>query len=1294
MTDDPCATTRLSRQQLGIWLLEELSDTRGVFHTGFTLRLTGPLDVDALRHALNALSARHDVLRTVVRETVVREAGQELVGVVLPATPVPLVVHDAHELGEQALVGAVNAAQLIPFDLRCGPLLRADLFHQGPDSFTLLVCCHHIACDGETLKLIRTELFALYLAAHTGTEPNLEPNPPQYRDYAEYQHEQLTTGQFARSVEYWRDHLAGAAERLEIPTDFPRPAARGYEADACRWDVDAELAARVAACCRAEGVTLFMLFHAALACLLGRLAGKDDVVLGTAMANRQEEDEQAFGLFTNLVPLRLRVAGGTTVCDLLRSARDEIVNAYEHQEAPLELLLAELSLSHEASHQQLFQTTVQVLDRGERLMWLDDVRAETVTDENPQRQQFDLAANLYPSGSGLSLELVYSTDLFTAATIDSLGRRLLRLVDAMTSAPDRPIGDIDLLTGAERHQVLVEWNDTAHDVPVTTVVDLFARQVQRSPHAIAVIFDGRELSYRELNSRANNLALRLRDHGVQPGQVVAIAMPRSVELVVALLGILKAGAAYLPIDPDYPVERVSFMLTDTQPAAGITTEHTRSVLPGSIVLDASGDDYETDFHTEIDPNSLAYAIYTSGSTGTPKAVGVPHSGLVNRLLWMQAEYQLIPTDRVVQKTPYGFDVSVWEFFWPLITGATLVVATPDGHRDPTYLVQLIRDHNITIAHFVPSMLAVFLEEPHAAKCTSLRLVVCSGEALPPDLRDRCLDTLAAELHNLYGPTEASIDVTFWNCREEQGSATVPIGRPIWNTQVYVLDDNYQPVPPGVAGRLFLAGAGLAHGYLNRPTLTAQRFLPNPYGPPGTRLYDTGDLARWHPDGYLEYHGRADNQVKIRGIRIELGEIETTLTTHPEITQAAVVVQGETGYQQLAAYLVFSGSPDRAARDARAHLARYLPEYLIPDTFTVLDTMPLSPNGKLDRKALPRPDRTGSRGRPPRSFDEEALAELFAQALDVERVDVSDSFFALGGHSLLVTRLVSRIRTVLGADVAVRTLFEAPSVAALATRLREGEPPRGLLEPLVLNANGTRPPLFCVAPWVGISWCYATLVRALPADQPVYGLQSRGLDDVRTMPGSVAEAAEHHVAEIRSIQPHGPYLLLGWSFGGVVAHAVATRLQQRGEEVRLLAMLDSHPRDADYRPPTQAEYQEALLAYSKLDHDLVADEAELVDVLGEPGSAFAALDAGQRANIVAVSRNNLRIDAGHRAEVFHGDVLLFTAERTHDGTEVARTWESYVDGKVKVIPLDYAHGDLTEPGAAALVGAALTEELSE
>src|SRR5262245_5596242 len=622
----------------------------------------------------------------------------------------------------------------------------------------------------------------------------------------------------------------------------------------------------------------------------------------------------------------------------------------------------------------------------------------------------------------------------------------------MVGDAERKIGDIDLLGEVERRRILEEWNQTGREIPQATLVDLFEEQVEKSPDAVAVAYEEQELTYRELNERANRLAHLLIGKGIGPEDVVALAMPRSPEMIVSLLGILKAGAAYLPIDPAYPAERIALMLEDAESACVITTceeaprlpECPRCLLidqPGlTLALEQSPTNDPKDWERvrPLRPENPAYVIYTSGSTGRPKGVVIEHKAIVNRLKWMSAQYNIAPDDRILQKTPASFDVSVWEFFLSPIAGATLVVAPPDSHKDPSWLASIIREHRITTVHFVPSMLALFVADPAATSIT-LRRVFCSGEELTAQLRDRFHALARAELHNLYGPTEAAVDVTHWAAPPEDDSVLVPIGVPVWNTRMYVLDDWLHLVPPGVSGDLYISGAQLARGYLGQGVLTAERFVADPFGAPGTRMYWSGDLARWRVDGNLEFLGRRDRQVKIRGFRIELGEIEAALREEVGVAQAAVTVREDRpGEKRLVGYVVPIPGQSLDPRALRQHVAEKLPENIVPSAIMIVESMLLTPSGKLDRKALPTPEYVSEIGyRAPQSPQEDLLCLLFAEVLGLERVGIDDGFFDLGGHSLLTMRLVSRIRATLGVEIAIRTLFESPSVAELAKRLRGG-----------------------------------------------------------------------------------------------------------------------------------------------------------------------------------------------------------------------------------------------------------------
>jgi enterobactin synthetase component F len=817
------------------------------------------------------------------------------------------------------------------------------------------------------------------------------------------------------------------------------------------------------------------------------------------------------------------------------------------------------------------------------------------------------------------------------------------------------------------------------------------------------MFGDTRVTYGELDERANRLAHHLQSLGARPGAVVAVSVPRSAELVVALLAVLKAGAAYLPLDPDYPEQRLAYMLQDAEPVCAITDRAGRLPRDTGVplvdldTLDVSRQPWVNPARA-LTPAHPAYVIYTSGSTGRPKGVVVPHSAIDNRLRWMQHAYGLTGEDRVLQKTPSSFDVSVWEFFWPLREGATLVVAEPGAHKDPEALARLIREQAVTTCHFVPSMLQVFLAGPAAAGCAaSLRRVFCSGEALPRESARVFARTLpGVELHNLYGPTEAAVDVTYHACDPAE-SGPVPIGRPVWNTRLYVLDAALRPCPPGVPGELYLAGRQLADGYLRRPELTAERFVTDPFGAPGGRMYRTGDVARWTERGEVEYLGRTDHQVKLRGQRIELGEIEAALAAQDRVDGAcALVREDRPGEQLLVGYV--TGGADPAA--VRAGVARELPEHMVPSAVVALEAFPLSPSGKLERRELPAPVFTGSeRGREPANAREAALTRVFAAVLGLEHVGPDDTFFDLGGTSLLAVRLVARVREEFGAELTIGSLFEAPTPAALTARLDTAAPAAGdaLGVVLALRAGGGRIPLFAVHPAGGLAWCYAGLSARLGPDQPLYGIQARGLDDDEPLPRTLQEEAEDYAARIREIQPHGPYRLMGWSVGGILAHTVAVLLREAGERVDLLALLDAFPAEQwRERPaPEEGDALTAVLRMAGFDRAGERTREDVLATLRRAGSPLAGLSDRTLARIVDIVPNHARMMREHRHRRFDGDVLFFTAAAPRAEDWLTReAWRPHVAGAIDNHDLDCTHPQLLREAHLDAVAEVLSGRLRE
>ena len=1055
----------LSFAQQRLWFIAQLEGPSATYNTPLAMRLDGELDAAALEAALGDVSARHEVLRTVFPmadgQPYQRVLGMDELGWQLPVT----------EVAEEDLRAVVARAAAEPFDLGVQVPVRARLLRAGPRVHVLVLMIHHVATDGWSAGILARNLGAAYAARRAGRVPGWAPLPVQYADYAIWQRELLGSEEdpgslLAGQVAWWRRALEGAPPELALPADRPRPPVPGHRGHAARVEVPAPVHARLAALAREQGVTMFMVVQAALAVLLSKLGAGEDIPVGTAAAGRADEAlDDLVGFFVNTLVLRTDVSGDPEFTGLLGRVREYWLGALDHQDVPFERLVEVLVPERSLARHPLFQVMLAVQNNAPAALALPGLQVTGMrAGEPPARFDLDIsmaeAFSAQGAPAGLRGSVTVAADLFDALAARAIGSRFARVLAAVAADPRVPLRQVAVLSEEERAQLVTGWNDTAAAVPALTLPGLFQAQAARTPDAVAVAGAGGQVSYRELNAAANRLARLLVSRGAGPETVVAVVMDRSAGLVIALLGVLKAGAAYLPVDPAYPAQRIAAMLRDARPVAAVAGAGVMAGagLPGELAVVVPDDPEVMSWLGRLDGEDLAdadragplrlahpaYVIYTSGSTGSPKGVTVSHAGIVNRLAWMQAEYGLGGDDRVLQKTPFGFDASVWEFFWPLLEGAAVVMARPGGHRDMAYLAELIRRERVTIAQFVPSALEVFVREPAAASCTGLRSVFCGGEVLSAGLRDRFLGVLGVPLGNLYGPTETTIQCTDYlvipdgELYEEE--ETVPIGTPAVNTRVFVLDRWLDPVPAGVAGELYVAGAGLARGYAGRAGLTGERFTACPFGAGGERMYRTGDLARWRPDGVLVFCGRADEQVKIRGFRVEPGEVEAVLAGCPGVAQAAVVAREDAPGnddgdrdKRLTAYIVPAAGADAdggLAGRVREHAAGRLPEYMVPSAVVVMDVLPLTPSGKVDRAALPAPHYAAGAGRGPQTVAEEIVCGAFADVLGLEQVGVEDNFFELGGHSLLAVQLVERLR-VQGMQVPVRALFEAPTPAGLA-----------------------------------------------------------------------------------------------------------------------------------------------------------------------------------------------------------------------------------------------------------------------
>ncbi|MFC7449655.1 non-ribosomal peptide synthase/polyketide synthase [Rhodococcus daqingensis] len=1120
----------LSLAQQRMWFLNRFDTASAVNNIPLALRLSGRLDVAALRAAVADAIERHESLRTVYPDT---DAGP--CQVILPADQavpelVPIPVGD-----DEVLTWVIELAST-GFDVTTEIPLHVRLLRVGETEHVLALVVHHISADGFSMGPLARDVMVAYSAHLHGAQPSWAPLEVQYADYSLWQRavlgdEQDPDSVAARQVGYWTAELAGLPEQLDLPADRPRPAEQSYRGDTYAFTLDARMHRALLDLARGQDSTLFMVMHAALAVLLSRLSNESDIAIGSPIAGRGEEAlDDLVGMFVNTLVLRTRVSPEQRFAEVLDLVRAGDLAAFGHADVPFERLVEVLNPTRSTARHPLFQVALSFHNLERNRFTLPDLEIG-VLDAGFEPAKFDLHLTLVDrhDDSGEPAEIAasftYATDLFDRDTVAQFAARFERILRTVVADRDAVVGDIPILDDLHREELVSAWNETAHPVPATTLAELFDAQVRRTPAAIATVFEGEELTYAQFDARVNRLARELIAHGVGPEARVGLAIRRSVELVVAMYAVAKAGGVYVPIDPDHPAERTAYVLDSARPVVVLTTTGVSVTPPEGVELllvDALGDDRSPAPITDADriaplrPENTAYVIYTSGSTGRPKGVAVPHRAIANQLLWKQSEYRLDADDAVMLKTAATFDLSVWEFWWALTAGARLVIAKPGGEQDPAYLARLMRESRVTTMHFVPSLLTAFLASVGPEPVDSLRRVICIGEALPAETVRRFAEFSDAAVFNLYGPTEAAVSVTHHRCGPEV-ERTVPIGVPEWNTQVYVLDARLHPVPVGVPGELYIAGAQLAHGYTGRADLTAERFVANPFGPDGSRMYRTGDVVRWlgREHGELDYVGRSDFQVKLRGFRIELGEIESALTAHPDVDASVVLVhRGPHGAESLVAYAVPVAGEAPTAEPLLAFVGERVPSYMVPSLVVFLDELPLNVNGKLDRKALPEPEFLSSSAfRAPSTPSEQIIAGIFADLLDRPRIGAEDNFFDVGGNSLLATRVTARMGEVFDAAVSVREFFEDPTVAALARRVDAHDPNRPRL------GARPRPAQIPLAPAQERIWVANHETRNGDWNIPV-ALRIRGPLDVEVLGAAAADVVTRHEA-LRTVYPDSP-----------------------------------------------------------------------------------------------------------------------------------------------------------------------------
>ncbi|WP_330252186.1 amino acid adenylation domain-containing protein [Nocardia sp. NBC_00565] len=1327
----------LSLAQLRMWFINQFDPSSAAYHIPVAIRLSGDLDVTALGLAVEDMVARHEVLRTVYPQTSDGPVQDILAPNAVPIDLVPI------PIAEAAAVQEVQQVVAAGFDVTVEVPFRATLFRldtaasdclqvaRNNTDHLLVFVAHHIGADGWSMAPLVRDVMLAYSARSSGELPAWTPLPVQYADFSVWQRQVLGSEDdpdslISAQAAYWRTALADLPDELDLPTDRPRPAVQSFAGGRTEFVIDPRVHAGLARLARMHNATMFMVVHAALSVLLARMSGTEDIAIGTPVAGRgAAELDDMIGMFVNTLVLRTQVPGEITFGDLLASTKDTDLHAFSHADLPFERLVELLNPPRSTARHPLFQVSMSYLNLPTSTFELPGLRVQTF-DFAVDTAKFDLSltmwapsrspvASLAPGAADDTLrgEFCFARDLFDDTTIEDFAARFTRLLSEIVARPYSPIGDLPLLGDAEEHALTpVRRGETP---AVRLLPDLLTSAVGVDPEHVAVRSHGRSITYRELDEYSSRLARVLIDRGVGPESLVALALPRSLEMVAAFWAVAKAGGAHVPIDPTYPVDRIRHMVTDSAVVLGITTSTYLERLPdessetawlqlddpaihAAVAGQSAAPLTDADRLATLLPEHPAYVIYTSGSTGTPKGVTVTHVGVGGAVEYASAMFQLTPQHRFLHLCSPSFDPSVLEWLCTFHSGATLVIVPSTVLGGPD-LAALLRTERVTHAIFTPAVLGTI--DP--AGLDEFRFLVCGGDVTSPELVAKWQP--GRHFFNGYGPTEATVAAS-WS--EMIAGRRVTIGRPVPGTPMLVLDARLRPVPPGAVGELYLAGTALARGYHNRPTLSAARFVADPWGPPGARMYRTGDLVRWVGEAgewELEYVGRTDFQLKIRGLRVELGEIDAVLGGHDAVEYAVTIGrETPTGEKILVAYVLPVPGLTVDTAELTEYAKRRLPRHMVPTAVVVLDEVPVTPVGKLDRAALPAPELAQRPYLAPSTPQEHAVAEVYAEVLGVDRVGADDDFFALGGSSLIAMRAVSKLRDLTGIAVQVQWFFTDPTVAAFTQRILAADETEdydyGLnaeaaLDVLLPIRNGTGEPVFCIHPMAGLSWCYTGLAQYLPADRPIVGVQSPALSEPDFLPDSLDAMARRYAEEIIAVQPEGPYRLLGWSLGGALAHAVAVELQSAGAEVALLAMLDSRTGGniADFWAELRSAFAELGIG-----PDLLGDQ----NIRNLTEEALAVLYASIPPELALLTPERLRqsyrgavrsveLGINHQHKVFHGELHFFSAT---GHTAEARAWRPYVDGVITDHPVAATHELMTAPAAFAEIGPVLAELLAE
>ncbi len=1201
----------LSFAQESMWFVNELGGQLGAYNIPITTEFDGPLNENVLFEAIETIADRHEALRTSVQIN-----DGKLTQVVLPKIDLDVQTVDLQLLADderRAELDRIVAKEARrPFDLSQAPLFRVILVRLAIEKSVLLLNFHHIVFDGWSIELFAREVSELYETLQDGNDIALEPLAVQYPDYSLWQRNIHSNDSGNEQLRYWIRHLQGAPSTLDLPYDHQRPQSPLSGGGTEAFVLSEEQARKLRMISRKSGSTLFMTLLAAYSTLLSKFSGQDDLVIGCPMANRnRSEIEPVIGFFVNTLPIRIDMKGDPSFNGLLQQIRKVSVDAFAHQEVPLQKIVEALNPDRSINTSPLFQVMLVLQDEPMIELKLPGISSKSeIVDRGAS--MFDLTLWVTETESGLVVSFEYNKDLFEPSTVRRIAEHFESVIDRVLTDPDMPLSSIAQLPDGERQKLLHGWNDTNSDRSFAGCIhQLFSEQAERTPDADAIVFGDERITYRELNQRANQLAHYLRAQGVVAESLIGICLERSIEMIVGVLGILKAGGGYVPLDPKYPLERLLYILMDSGAKVVVTNSTSAGVIGDykgtAVSLDIDAEKIALQSHANpvnfSSPENLAYVIYTSGSTGRPKGVAIEHRSTVAFINWALSVFTPEQLNGVLLSTSICFDLSIYEMFSPLCSGGKIILVENILHLPASPAAE-----EVTLINTVPSAIDELIRAGRIPD--SVRTVNLAGEPLKTSLVKQIYGAASVkEVFDLYGPTEDTTYSTF----TLRGLGPATIGRPIADTRAYILDRNLQPVPVGVSGELYLGGAGLARCYLNRPELTAERFIRNPFSDDeNARLYRTGDLARYRPTGEIEYLGRIDNQVKIRGFRIELGEIETVISLFKDVRESVVVArEDEAGDKRLVAYVVSASHSKIEPADLRSYLRNKLPEYMVPSAYVQLEQIPLTPNGKTDRKALPAPEREigGDRSgiQSPQTDTERSLAAIWTEVLGVDNIGIHDSFFDLGGHSLLAIKMFTKVEETFRRSIPLASLFDAGTIEKLAEIVdrEDWEAPESSLVPI--QPSGENPPLFCVHAKGGNVLFYRDLAKYLGDEQPVYGLQARRLGGRQVAHDTLDEMADFYLAEMKALQPAGPYYVSGSSFGGLVALEIARKLEQSGDRVGLLALLDTA---SPYYPKLLKETKGLRRKYYRFVWRFQHHRESLAGLNGRERSAYVAEKIGK------------------------------------------------------------------------------------